>query len=145
MEKMETNCKCDCPRALTRKERYENFRKDVNDSAQELYNVSGIGDVIKSINKLEKLMVDAKMDIQLQEVRGFVEDILGTIRAIKMRDSTRKDLLKLLGVTVERCDEILAEETHNEHVGRVRWFFQQCAEHAEDLSDFIDFSKLFGE
>lgn len=139
------NCKCECVRAMTRKERYQHFLKDLSASMEEIRNAESMGDVIKGINQLETLFEHAKNDAQLHEVRGYVEDVMGTIRAIKMRDCTRNDLEKLLEATVDRCDEILAEETHNEHVGRVRWFFQQCAEHAEDLSDVIDFSEMFGE
>ena len=132
-------------RAMTLKERYQHFREEVNASIEEIRAAETVGGIIKSTCKLETLMNHALQDSQLREVHSYVKDILGTIRSIKMRDCTRKDLIKLLEVTMESCDEAIALENHNEHVNRVRWFFQQCAEHAEDLSDFIDFSKLFGE
>lgn len=144
MANEENICKCECVRAMTRKERYQHFRKGLSASIEEIRTAENMGGLIKSINLLENKLEHAKNDTQLHDVRGYVEDILGTIRSIKMRDCTRNDLVKLLEATVDCCDEILAGETHNEHVDRARSFFLQCAEHAEDLSDLIDFSKLFG-
>ena len=142
---MENNCKCECVRALTRKERYVSFQNELKANINAICTAETVSNIIKSIHQLEDQMEYAREDIQLKEVCGYVEDILGTIRAVKMRDCTRKALLQLLGATVERCDELIAKETYHEHVDRVRWFFLQCAERAEELSDIIDFSKLFGE
>lgn len=129
---------------LTRKERFQCFRKEVSEIAEQLRTADGQETIEENIDCLETIMQKYVNDGQVNDIRNWIDDVNGTIRAVRMHDHTRSELIKMMEQMLERVDEILADETAKENAEKVRQFFLQCAANAEKIAELVDINKILG-
>ena len=131
-------------REMSRKERYQLFKKEVEDAKQNLRTANVPVSVNEALEQLNKLMENAVKDMQLEEVRGWTADIAGSIIAVKLHDYTRSELGVMLKKMLDCVEEIIAEETKKERVEMLRRFFISCAENAEAIAEIVDIDSIIG-
>lgn len=129
---------------MSRKERYEYLLKQVSEVKEELRTANTEESVNTALNKLADLMDKLMHDSQVADVEGWVADIAGTIRGVKLHDITRSILDKLLKDFLERVAEIIAEEKQKENASKLKVLFLELAEHSEEIAKIIDINKIFG-
>lgn len=131
-------------RKLTQKERYAYLVKQVSDVKHELRTANTEETVNGALNRLEDLIDTLSYDRQLAALKGWVADLSGTIRGVKLHDITRSKLVEMLEELLKRANEIIAEEAKKENVNKLKALFLELAEHAEEIANVIDIDKIFG-
>lgn len=140
-EKNNGNCGI---RMMTQRERYEYFRKEVNSVKSKLMEASTTEAVETAINSLAVLMEKSVKDNQLKKIYNWTADINGTVRAVKMHDCTRKEMICLLDKMLENVESLISEEKSHEQVEKLRKLFLVCADNAETIAKIIDINKIVG-
>lgn len=136
-----TNCGL---RMMTRKERFEYLVKEVSEVKQELRTANTEESVNTALDKLSTLMDRLSKDSQVTDVKGWVEDISGTIRGVKLHDVTRSALDDMLEKLLKMAMEIIAEESKKENANKLKALFLELAEHSDEIAEIIDINKIFG-
>ncbi len=131
-------------RMMTRKERFEYLVKKVSEVKQELRTANTEESVNTALDKLSTLMDRLSKDSQVTDVNGWVADISGTIRGVKLHDITRSALDDMLEKLLKMAMEIIAEESKKENANKLKALFLELAEHSDEIAEFIDINKIFG-
>lgn len=131
-------------RMMTRKKRFEYLVKEVSEVKQELRTANTEESVNTAMDKLSNLMDRLSKDSQLTDVKGWVADISGTIRGVKLHDVTRSALDDMLEKLLKRAMEIIAEESKKENANKLKALFLELAEHSDEIAEIIDINKIFG-
>lgn len=97
-----------------------------------------------AINSLAVLMEKSVKDNQLKKIYNWTADINGTVRAVKMHDCTRKEMICLLDKMLENVESLISEEKSHEQVEKLRKLFLACADNAEAIAKIIDINKIVG-
>lgn len=129
---------------MSRKERYEDLFKQVSEVKEELRTANTEESVNTALDKLADLMDKLMHDSQVADVEGWVANIDGAIRGVKLHNFTRSVLDDMLQKLLERIQEILAEEKQKENAGKLKTLFLELAEHSEEIAKIIDINKIFG-
>ena len=128
-------------RMMTRKERFEYLVKEVSEVKQELRTANTEESVNTALDKLSTLMDRLSKDSQVTDVKGWVADISGTIRGVKLHDVTRSALDDMLGKLLKRAMEIIAEENANKLKVKLKALFLELAEHSDEIAEIAE--KIF--
>ena len=131
-------------RMMTRKERFEYLVKKVSEVKQELRTANTEESVNTALDKLSTLMDRLSKDSQVTDVNGWVADISGTIRGVKLHDITRSALDDMLEKLLKMAMEIIAEESKKENANKLKALFLELAEHSDEIAEIIDINKIFG-
>lgn len=131
-------------RMMTRKERFEYLVKEVSEVKQELRTANTEESVNTALDKLSTLMDRLSKDSQVTDVKGWVADISGTIRGVKLHDVTRSALDDMLEKLLKMAMEIIAEESKKENANKLKALFLELAEHSDEIAEIIDINKIFG-
>ena len=131
-------------RMMTRKERFEYLVKEVSEVKQELRTANTEESVNTALDKLSTLMDRLSKDSQVTDVKGWVADISGTIRGVKLHDITRSALDDMLEKLLKMAMEIIAEESKKENANKLKALFLELAEHSDEIAEIIDINKIFG-
>lgn len=131
-------------RMMTRKERFEYLVKEVSKVKQELRTANTEESVNTALDKLSTLMDRLSKDSQVTDVKGWVADISGTIRGVKLHDITRSALDDMLEKLLKMAMEIIAEEIKKENANKIKALFLELAEHSDEIAEIIDINKIFG-
>lgn len=140
---MANNENCEI-RMMNQRERYEYFRKEVDSVKNKLMEASTTEAVETAIDSLAVLMEKSKRDSQLKELYNWTADINGTVRVVKMHDCTRNEVVGILNKMLENVDSLISEEKSHEQAEKLRRFFLECADKAEDIAKIIDVNKIVG-
>lgn len=127
----------------TRKKRFEQLVNDVSALEQELRTANTEESVNVALDKLEVLMNELFKNAQLEDIRGGLADISGTISGVKMHDITRTVLDEMLQKLIEKAKKIIAEETEMEKAEKLNALFMELAQHSDEISKLIDINKIF--
>ena len=92
---------------MTRKERFEYLVKEVSEVKQELRTANTEESVNTALDKLSTLMDRLSKDSQVTDVKGWVANISGTIRGVKLHDVTRSALDDMLEKLLKMAMEII--------------------------------------
>ena len=143
-----------------------NKTKDSHNKENTLRNVSLRGDhedCLKSSTALRQQVVEATSEKQLQEVLekleaflkrirqgvnmtqlyGWVGDLHGEIYALRMGDSTRSELAELMEEMNQRLKHLIDEEMKKDRINRIRNFFNECANHADEIAEILGENNSF--
>lgn len=134
-------------RQMTRMERLEHLREQVSKLRQELRDAYTENSVDKVLNELDDEMDGFYKSSQVfDDVKGYIADILGLIKAVRVHDVTRSALDDLIQKLLERVNEIIAEEEKRkkESAVRLKTLFLELAEHSDQIVELIDINKIFG-
>ena len=131
-------------RMMTRKERFEYLVKKVSEIKQELRTANTEESVNTALDKLSTLMDRLSKDSQVTDVNGWVADISGTIRGVKLHDITRSALDDMLEKLLKMAMEIIADESKKENASKLKALFLELAEHSDEIAEIIDINKIFG-
>lgn len=137
------NCSCGL-KMMSRKECYEYLIKQVSEVKQELRTVNTEESVNTVLDKLADLMNRMSKDSQVADVKGWIADIAGTIRDVKLHDITRSALDEMLQKLLDVSGNIIAEEKKKENAGKLKALFLELAEHSDEIAQVIDINKIFG-
>ena len=129
---------------MSRKERYEYLFKQISELKEELRTANTEESVNTALDKLADLMDKLMHDSQVADVKGWVADISGTIRGVKLHDITRSVLDDMLQKLLERIQEIITEEKQKENASKLKTLFLELAEHSEEIAKIIYINKIFG-
>ena len=129
---------------MSRKERYEYLFKQISELKEELRTANTEESVNTALDKLADLMDKLMHDSQVADVKGWVADISGTIRGVKLHDITRSVLDDMLQKLLERIQEIITEEKQKENASKLKTLFLELAEHSEEIAKIIDINNIFG-
>ena len=80
----------------------------------------------------------------MTDVKGWVADISGTIRGVKLHDVTRSALDDMLEKLLKRAMEIITEESKKENANKLKTLFLELAEHSNEIAEIVDINKIFG-
>lgn len=133
-------------RQMTRMERLEHLREQVSKLRQELRDAYTENSVDKVLNELDDEMDGFYKSSQVfDDVKGYIADILGLIKAVRVHDVTRSALDDLIQKLLERVNEIIAEEEKRkkESAVRLKALFLELAEHSDQIVELIDINKIF--
>ncbi len=92
-----------------KKERLEQFVKEISNSKKEIciaYTEKGVKD---SLNKMEKMTQEALKDKQLFLVKRYLFDLEETIQKLRICDATRNDLTERIDKVVKKSKNIINE------------------------------------
>lgn len=129
---------------MTQKERYERFRSDVCSVKAELLEANSTEFVDAAITRLATLMESSVNDAQLKDIYNWTADVNGTIHVVRMHDYTRNELASLLDSMLDSVNSLITAEKAKENANKLRAFFQNCAEHADEIAQIVDINKIFG-
>lgn len=129
-------------RMMTRKERFEYLVKEVSEVKQELRTANTEESVNTALDKLSTLMDRLSKDSQVTDVKGWVADISGTIRGVKLHDVTRSALDDMLEKLLKRAMEIIVEENANKLKVKLKALFLELSEHSDEIAEIAEI--IFG-
>lgn len=129
---------------ITRKEAYERLYHEVNDIKEQIQSAGQQETVNQALEAMEALLEAKRNDSRFEEVSNLVVEIIATISAVKLHDSTRKILIELLDIFLKQISSILEAERKKENVCMLRRLFQAMSEHAEEIANIIDINNIFG-
>ena len=140
--KMENQCTE--VRKPTRKELYEQLHADVQSTIEAIKGAKTEEEINAALHKAEETFNHYRNNSDYKEVYNFFGDITGTITQVMLHYAVRQDLIKVLEALLAVINQILEEEKQAERIKRVRAFFLECAEHADEIAKDIDMNKIFG-
>ena len=129
---------------FTKKDRYFYFGNQVRECQEELMAGERQEQLNETLKKFKRLMKQVANDEQLEDIKGWSLDIIGTVDSVRCHDTTRAELSTLLDSFMERIGDLRKEEEQKERVEKARAFFTKLAEHAEDIAMIIDLEQIFG-
>mgnify|MGYP004680824235 CR=1 FL=1 len=101
-------------------------------------------EVSEEIDKLEKLIdVFFNSDSQIEILRNDVKE---TLHKFKMHDCTRDHVTKMLMFLENSVlEQILEEEKKAANIDRLRKFFKECADNAEEIAEVLNICQIFAD
>ena len=98
----------------------------------------------EEIDKLEKLIdVFFNSDSQIEILRNDVKE---TLHKFKMHDCTRDHVTKMLMFLENSVlEQIREEEKKAANIDRLRKFFKECADNAEEIAEVLNICQIFAD
>lgn len=95
------------------------------------------------LTDLSNLLTSLDKDEHLANVQHFLADLIGTVESVKMHDYTRANLEQMLDEFVNSMSEEIAHAEENKNVEKLRALFENLANHAEEISKFINIEEIY--
>lgn len=126
---------------LTHKERLKRLVDIVSKLNLSLHTANTDADANRALNNLSVVIDELSRQSCFSEIR--FEDLRGTIRSVKLHDVTRSDLYAFAEKFIAYINGLILEEEKKERVQAFRALCLQLAEHAEEVVNVIDTTKIF--
>lgn len=131
-------------REMTRKECCEYFCEEVTAVKTRLRVAETAEEVDTAVKNISELMENTAKVIQLEAVGNWTSVIKKNANAVRKHDCTRTELISLLNEMLEYVESLISEEMSRERTDKLRAFFLECAENAEDIAEIVNLNKIVG-
>ena len=130
-------------RRVSLKERLSLLVRDVEMVRMDLMEATTEETVKNAVNRLSLVIRATKEDEQLKNWDLDITSLVGMERALKLHDVTRDKFCMKLTDFIEELKSIIENEDNKEKARKVRNILEQLVEHADEMSNIIDFNQIF--
>lgn len=117
------------------KDVYEMMHED----AVNARNALAFADSAKSVRNVLSAIYGYHIDNRVSDhIKHMIQDIKGTVRSMHTHDYTREQMCNDLSVLVTALEDAIAQEEHNECVKSIRNIFLVMADHAEEITSWLE-------
>lgn len=127
---------------MTKKERLEYLVENISQATKEFQSAQTEETTNKALEKLAVEINFFSAQPCFDEIK--FDDLAGTIRSTQLHNVTRSNLCEFIQNFLKNIRGLIAEEERKkEQAKTLKSLLLQLAEHAEELVEFIDITKIF--